>query len=233
MGIAGSFVTKLAKGFARAIIGLMPTAIENTGVQGVLRLNVGGDVAYLLFRGKEAVLGGAGGHKHLPLVELALKEQDLSWSNLRAILLPNADPGSFAGVPAILNNGKVPVYIHRLEEPRLAMRPTENLRWNPRRWSEARKRRKGNCQPCTPDLYITDGDLLDLWCGLKVVSLPGYSSGNCGFYCRHLNILFAGSLPLRPNFFRRAYEKLYFDTETLANSRAKALALKPSAILVS
>jgi len=31
------------------------------------------------------------------------------------------------------------------------------------------------------DLYVADGDMLDLWYGLKVVSLPGPTPGHCGY----------------------------------------------------
>jgi len=209
------------------------TAMENTRVQGVMRMCVDSDVAYFLFRGKEVVLIGAGRREHLPLFEHALKMKDLTWTDVRAILLPNAEPGSFAGMSSIHERCKAPVYIHRLEESKLAMRSMENAKWNLRRAIETRRIRNYGCRQCAPDLFISDGDVLDLWYGLTVIGLPGYSAGNCGFFCRHLNIIFTGSLPMRPGLFSRLCEKLSIDDETLGKSRTKVDEMKPSAILES
>ena len=208
---------------------IVQTAIYNTGIQGVLGLRVGSASVYFLFRGKEAVLIGAGRREHLPLIGKALKMLDLSWTDIRAILLPNADAESFAGLASIREKCEAKVYVHRLEEPRLAMRPGEKSVWNLRRRIEmCRLKRYGN-RPCAPDLYISGGDILDMWYGLTVIDLPGYSPGNCGFYCRHLGIVFTGSLPMRPGFSRRMYERLFLDAETISASRAKVIAKTPSA----
>jgi|WetSurMetagenome_2_1015567.scaffolds.fasta_scaffold463013_2 glyoxylase-like metal-dependent hydrolase (beta-lactamase superfamily II) len=216
-----------------AIIAIVQTAIENTGAQGVLRLRVDSNIVYFLFRGSEAVLIGAGQSEHLPLIERALKSKNMMFENIRAILLPNANSSTFAALPMLREKCKALVYINRLEEPRLAMRQTGTRRWNLRRVMESHLQKKLGCKPSKPDLFIADGDVLDLWYGLTVVGLAGYSAGNCGFYCRHLNLLFTGHLPVSPKLFTRIGEKLLFDTEILAKSRAKIIEMKPAAILAS
>jgi glyoxylase-like metal-dependent hydrolase (beta-lactamase superfamily II) len=209
------------------------TAIENTGVQGVIRLRAGYDVAYFLFRGGEALLIGAGKREHLPLFEATLKNNNLTWNNVRAVLLPNADPEAFACLPMVREKCAAKVYVHRLEEPRLAMRPVEKNSWNFRRMCDARRLKKYGNLPCAPDMYISGGDVLDMWYGLTVMDLPGYSSGNCGFYCRHLGIVFTGSLPIKPRICLRMYEKCFLDADILSASRARVIEKMPTAILES
>ncbi len=45
-----------------------------------------------------------------------------------------------------------------------------------------------------PDRVLDDGDILDVWRGLRVVHLPGHTPGHSGFYCEALRLLFSADL---------------------------------------
>lgn len=46
----------------------------------------------------------------------------------------------------------------------------------------------------TIDEFITDGQELPFWDGLRVIHLPGHTRGHCGFYSAKYNLLFSGDL---------------------------------------
>ena len=46
----------------------------------------------------------------------------------------------------------------------------------------------------TIDEFITDGQALAFWGGLRVVHLPGHSAGHCGFFSARHNLLFSGDM---------------------------------------
>ncbi len=44
------------------------------------------------------------------------------------------------------------------------------------------------------DSFISDGQELPFWGGLRVVHLPGHSAGHCGFFSARHNLLFSGDM---------------------------------------
>jgi len=46
----------------------------------------------------------------------------------------------------------------------------------------------------TIDKFLTDGQELPFWGGLRVVHLPGHTRGHCGFYSASYNLLFSGDM---------------------------------------
>ena len=46
----------------------------------------------------------------------------------------------------------------------------------------------------TIDEFITDGQQLSFWDGLRVVHLPGHTLGHCGFYSAKHDLLFSGDM---------------------------------------
>lgn len=59
---------------------------------------------------------------------------------------------------------------------------------------EAAGRRLPGFGPFTPDRWIGDGDVLDVWGGLRAIHLPGHTAGHTGFYCEHRRWLFSADL---------------------------------------
>jgi len=49
-------------------------------------------------------------------------------------------------------------------------------------------------EPFIPDRWIDDGDVLDVWHGLRAVHLPGHTAGHTGYFCEELSLLFAADL---------------------------------------
>jgi len=44
------------------------------------------------------------------------------------------------------------------------------------------------------DEFLTDGQELPFWGGLRVIHLPGHTAGHCGFYCEKHDLLFSGDM---------------------------------------
>ena len=51
-----------------------------------------------------------------------------------------------------------------------------------------------NYCPATIDKYLSDGQELPFWGGLRVIHLPGHTAGHCGFYSKRHNLLFSGDM---------------------------------------
>lgn len=49
-------------------------------------------------------------------------------------------------------------------------------------------------RPAKIDEFITDGQDLPLWGGLRVIHLPGHTAGHCGFYSAKHDLLFIGDM---------------------------------------
>lgn len=49
-------------------------------------------------------------------------------------------------------------------------------------------------QSFTPHRNLKEGDLIEVWHGLRVIHLPGHTPGHIGLYCEPLKLLFCGDL---------------------------------------
>jgi glyoxylase-like metal-dependent hydrolase (beta-lactamase superfamily II) len=49
-------------------------------------------------------------------------------------------------------------------------------------------------QPATIDEFLSDGQELPFWGGLRVIHLPGHTIGHCGFYSAKHDVLFTGDM---------------------------------------
>ncbi len=49
-------------------------------------------------------------------------------------------------------------------------------------------------EPFVPDRWLDDGDVIDVWHGLRAVHLPGHTMGQMGFYCERLRFMFTSDL---------------------------------------
>jgi len=48
--------------------------------------------------------------------------------------------------------------------------------------------------PFVPDRWLDEGDVIDVWHGLRAVLLPGHTLGHMGFYCERFKLLFSADL---------------------------------------
>lgn len=82
------------------------------------------------------------------------------------------------------------------------------------------------------DEVFEDGQVLDFWGGLRVISLPGHTLGHCGFYSIPHDILFAGDL-LAIYSFSSHHPNIFLNVQPslIPESLAKAAALRPKLVL--
>ena len=83
-------------------------------------------------------------------------------------------------------------------------------------------------RPFTPDRLLNDGDWLDVWGGLQVVSLPGHTAGHCGYFARSKRLLFSGDL--FASFAHGSHHPPAFLNQNSATARSsihRALTLQP------
>lgn len=87
-----------------------------------------------------------------------------------------------------------PVYAHAAEQAHIDGKYpyTGASRWCGR--MERVGYRVFNYRPALIDRFITDGDELPFWGGLRVVHLPGHTEGHCAFYSARHDLLFSGDL---------------------------------------
>ena len=60
--------------------------------------------------------------------------------------------------------------------------------------AEAVGRTMFSFQPFRVEKVLRDGEFIDIWQGLQVVSLPGHTKGHLGFYCAARRLLFCGDI---------------------------------------
>lgn len=84
----------------------------------------------------------------------------------------------------------------------------------------------------TPDRLLDDGDTLDVWHGLRAVSLPGHTAGHMGFYCEKLKLLFSADLYGSHARFTRLPPAIFNSNQKqIPSSIAKALELDLCGVL--
>jgi len=78
----------------------------------------------------------------------------------------------------------------------------------------------------TPTRLLDDGDVLDVWHGLRVIHLPGHTAGHCGYYCERRNLLFCSDLFASYDHFSHLPPRIFnSDGAEIPKSIAKALEL--------
>lgn len=199
--------------------------IDSPGPEGVFRLHWRGKNVYLLWRNRDVVLIGAGGPGHMKLIEQALTMRRLEIRNIKAVLLTHADILLTANLRTLRAQCKPLAYINRLEASRLEPKPKSG--WSLSAMREKRLIRETGYKAGMVDLYVADGDILDQWYGMTVIGLPGPTAGNCGYYCRHLDVLFTGALHAQRPWFKRLLEPKQHDAEAEAQSLAKVAKMRP------
>jgi len=207
--------------------------IDSPGPEGVFRLRYGRRSVFLLWRGEQIALIGAGGPEHMPLLRQTLEMRGAKIRDIKAILLTHADVMLNANADKIHDISGAKVYAHRLDAPRLELRFPHTPRHAVRARMEKKRAKKVGYLPCPVDFYVGNGDVLDLWYSLSVIHLPGPTPGHCGYYCRHLNTLFCGGLMEERTRFSRFFNLPPFDEQARAESIAHVEKMKPDWTLKS
>jgi glyoxylase-like metal-dependent hydrolase (beta-lactamase superfamily II) len=99
---------------------------------------------------------------------------------------------------------------------------------------EAAGRKVFRYQPALIDEFLSDGQRLPFWGGLRVVHLPGHTLGHCGFFSAMHNLLFSGDT-FASYFFNthRPPPILNSAPELISTSAEKIRGLKPRWIVPS
>lgn len=84
----------------------------------------------------------------------------------------------------------------------------------------------------TPDRLLDDGDMLDVWDGLRAVHLPGHTAGHTGFYCEERKLLFSADLFASYAHFTHPPPRIFnSEPEQMGASVEKALSLDLRGVL--
>ncbi len=115
----------------------------------------------------ERILGVIVTHGHLDHI---LNVSRIARRHGAWIAAPRLDAAHYSGSPRYTGWSKVAGILERIGRPLLGF------------------------EPFTPDLWIDDGDFLDVWHGLRAIHLPGHTAGHTGYFCEKLGLLFCGDL---------------------------------------
>ncbi len=84
----------------------------------------------------------------------------------------------------------------------------------------------------SPDRLLHDGDMLEIWQGLKMIHLPGHTAGHCGFYCSTRKLLFAADLFASYEHFSHLPPRIFNTNEReMRKSVTRALELDLTGVL--
>jgi glyoxylase-like metal-dependent hydrolase (beta-lactamase superfamily II) len=193
------------------------------GVMSVCHLLVEGDAAWMLDTG---MVGEPA------LIRRRMRQLGLGPQSIRGILLTHGHLDHAGNLAALKRWTGAPVYGHPAEQLHVDGRyPYQGInRWCGR--LEALGRWAFRYRPAAIDEFIGEGDELPFWGGLRVVHLPGHSTGHCGFYSARHDLLFSADL-FASYFFNPHLPPpiLNSQPELIPASLRKMLALDPRWII--
>jgi glyoxylase-like metal-dependent hydrolase (beta-lactamase superfamily II) len=152
-------------------------------------------VCHLLVDGRgEAVLLDTGLVGEPLQIRWLLRRLGLSPGSVKAILLTHGHIDHAGNLAWAKRWTGAPIYAHPAEQAHIdgTYPYTGAARWC------GRMERIGydvfNYRPAKIDRFLADGEELPFWGGLRVVHLPGHTTGHCGFYSARHRLLFSGDL---------------------------------------
>ena len=87
-------------------------------------------------------------------------------------------------------------------------------------------------QPFTPDRWIDDGDIIDVWGGLRAVHLPGHTAGHTAYLSETRGLLFCADLFASHTWFTHLPPAIFnSDRRMIFPSLQKALKLKARGLI--
>jgi glyoxylase-like metal-dependent hydrolase (beta-lactamase superfamily II) len=187
---------------------------------------------HLLADGNASVMIDAGLVGEPFLIRRLVRKLKLAPTSINAVLLTHGHLDHTGNLAWLKHWTGARVYAHTEEARHVAgtYPYTGTAKWCGR--LEAVGRQLLRYRAVAIDTFITDGQELPFWGGLRVVHLPGHTLGHCGFYSARHDLLFSGDL--FASYFCTAHRPpaiLNSAPELIAASLKKVRDLKPRLLL--
>lgn len=149
---------------------------------------------FLLVEGDKAVLIDTGLFGETVLMKRLIRKLGLSPQSIKSILLTHGHLDHAGNLARLKQWTGATIFAHPAEQAHVdGTYPYKGVnKWCGR--LEAMGRVVFNYCPATIDKYLSDGQELPFWGGLRVIHLPGHTAGHCGFYSKRHNLLFSGDM---------------------------------------
>lgn len=128
------------------------------------------------------------------LIRWLVRKRGLKPNSIKAVLLTHGHLDHAGNLAWLKGWSGAKVYAHAEETRHVAgTYPYMGIaRWCGR--AEAVGRFLFRYHAATIDEFLTDGQELPLWGGLRAIHLPGHTAGHCGFYSASHDLLFSGDM---------------------------------------
>jgi glyoxylase-like metal-dependent hydrolase (beta-lactamase superfamily II) len=155
------------------------------GIMGCCHLLVDGDSAVMLDTG---LVG------EMFFIRRLVRKLRLTPQSIQAILLTHGHLDHAGNLARLKDWTGAKVFGHPAEQAHVdGTFPYQGInRWCGR--LEAVGRAVSGYRPAMIDEFLSDGQELPFWGGLRVLHLPGHTLGHCGFYSARHDLLFSGDL---------------------------------------
>jgi len=189
---------------------------------------------YLLLEQDGAALIDGGFVGDLSRLKKALRQENLDWKDIHSILLTHGHLDHTHNVVRIKDLSGATIYGDTLDDQHFEGRfPYQGIS----RCCgilEAIGRGLFGFKRVVLDKNIHDGEIIDVWGGIRVIHLPGHTDGHCGFLSLKHDLFFTGDI-VDIHSFRTGLAPSIFNScpEKLGESIRKVLDLNPSGILAN
>jgi glyoxylase-like metal-dependent hydrolase (beta-lactamase superfamily II) len=149
---------------------------------------------FLLVNGGEVVMIDTGMFGEMPFIRRLVRRLGLTPQSIKAILLTHGHLDHAGNLARLKKWTGARIYGHPAEQAHVnGTYPYQGLnKWCGR--LEALGRAVFNYRPAAIDEFLSDGQLLPFWGGLRVLHLPGHTAGHCGFFSERHGLLFSGDM---------------------------------------
>ncbi|MCC9604302.1 MBL fold metallo-hydrolase [Blastopirellula sp. JC732] len=172
----------------------MTNAMNPTEEGTILQVRAPAINFYVLRDREELYLIDAGFIGGLRLLQRALARRSWNRFPIRGVIVTHGHLDHILNVKTIARRYGAWIAAPRLDAEQYAGKSNYPGKARVAQWLETFGRPILGFQRFTPDRLLDDGDMLDVWQGLKAVHLPGHTGGHMGYYAPERRLLFSGDL---------------------------------------